>query len=228
MAHRVYAGTMALLFDLDGTLLDSVTLILASFRHTHRVHFGTDRPDEFWLAGIGRTLRDRFAAITDDEEQIEALIATYREHNLAHHDAQVRPYPRVRETLTSLAERGVPMALVTSKMRVGAEAGLRVLGLESILQIRVCGDDVARGKPDPLPVRMALEALGVDPAEAIFVGDSPHDIEAGQRAGVRTAAASWGPFDPAMLRALQPTYWLRSITDLEPLVDGADGPRRRR
>lgn len=211
-------GGMAVLFDLDGTLLDSIALILESFRHTHRVHFGRDRPDEFWLAGIGRTLRDHFAAIAESEAQVDALIETYRQHNLAHHDAMVRPYPGAAETARALDARGVPLALVTSKMRAGADAGLRVLGLETIFQVRVCGDDVARGKPDPMPVQMALAALGVEPSEAIFVGDSPHDIEAGKRAGVRTAAASWGPYDPAALRALEPTYWLERITDLEALV----------
>ncbi len=209
---------MAVLFDLDGTLLDSIALILESFRHAHRVHFGTDRPDEFWMKGIGLTLRDHFTAIAADEGQVSALIDTYRQHNLTHHDTMVQPYPDVTETVQTLDARGVPLALVTSKMREGAEAGLRVLDLQSVFRVRVCGDDVSRGKPDPMPVRMALAALGVKPRDAIFVGDSPHDIEAGKRAGVRTAAASWGPYDPSVLRALQPTYWLESIADLEALV----------
>ena len=202
------------LFDLDGTLLDSIALILASFHHTRRVHYGDALPDSTWLAGIGRTLWDVFADMADDAAQVDAMVATYRAHNLANHDAMVRPYPGVVEVVEALAARGARMAIVTSKVRVGAERGLTHLGLLERFPVRVCADDVVRGKPDPEPVRRALSALGSAPEDAVFVGDSPHDMEAGQRAGVATAAALWGPFERTVLEAHRPTRWLSHPADL--------------
>jgi pyrophosphatase PpaX len=93
-------------------------------------------------------------------------------------------------------------------MSTGAERGLRLLGLEEELSVRVCADDVEHGKPDPAPVLMALDALGSSPDEALFIGDSHHDIEAGRRAGVTTVAVTWGPFSREKLAAAKPDHWL--------------------
>ncbi|MEM9194811.1 MAG: HAD-IA family hydrolase [Myxococcota bacterium] len=208
----------AVLFDLDGTLIDSIELIVASFRYTHRTHFGTDRPDEFWIRGIGRPLRDQLGDVAESREELQTLLDIYRTYNLEHHDRMARPYVGAVETVRRLAERGTPLALVTSKLRIGAERGLRLLGLEDEFPVRVCADDVTRGKPDPMPVHLALEQLRANPRETVFVGDSPHDMEAGRRAGVQTAAASWGPFEESVLREHAPTYWLAHIEEVLPLV----------
>lgn len=204
----------AYLFDLDGTLLDSVELILSSFRHTYRAHFATDLDDQVWRDWIGTPLRTILAAHARSDEELESLISTYIEHNLAHHHDHARGFPHATEVVRELARRGAPVAIVTSKMRAGTEMGLELLELGDAFGAVITADDVSRGKPDPEPVFLALEQLGVprsEAAEVVFIGDSPHDIHAGRAAGVRTAAAPWGPYDDEALRASGPDLWLRDL-----------------
>jgi pyrophosphatase PpaX len=207
-------GLTTFLFDLDGTLIDSIELILRSYRHTMEVHRGAAPPDDHWMAGLGTPLWVQFRQFTDDEAEIRAMVATYREYNLAHHDALVRPYDGVVSEVRALHARGGRLGLVTSKMRSGALRGLRLVGLEEAFATVVGSDEVTNPKPHPEPVRIALERLAAAPGDAVFIGDSRHDIECGRAAGVRTAAVLWGPFDRAHLEDLLPDYWLQRPEDL--------------
>jgi pyrophosphatase PpaX len=198
------------LFDLDGTLLDSIELILTSFHYTSRVHLGTELPDSQWLAGVGTRLRTQLAKVARSEEELDAMLDTYQTYNLEQHDTMAKPYPGVVEVVKTLHRDKAKLALVTSKLSKGANRGVRLLGLDEELSVRVCADDVVRGKPDPEPVLKALVALDVPPEGAVFIGDSEHDIESGRRAGVETAAAAWGPFSGEKLEAAGPTYWLET------------------
>jgi pyrophosphatase PpaX len=201
------------LFDLDGTLLDSVELILASYRHTALAHRGEAPDDAVWLAGLGTPLRVQLRHLSDDPAEIEAMAVTYREHNLAHHDRMVRPYEGVVDAVVALAARGT-LGLVTSKMREGALRGLRLLALDGHFRTVVGADDVEHPKPHAEPVLRAVERLGADPATTVFIGDSPHDLEAGRAAGVRTAAVLWGPFTRETLAPCAPDFWIREPTEL--------------
>jgi len=196
------------LFDLDGTLLDSIELILTSFHHTSRVHLGRELPNDHWLAGVGTPLRDQLAQVAASAEALDAMLTTYREYNLTHHDSMAKPFPGVVELVRELHGNGANLALVTSKLRTGAERGLRLLELEGELVVRVCADDVRNGKPHPEPVFRARDALGAPAEDAVFIGDSTHDIEAGRRAGVRTVAVGWGPFPRQALEAAEPDHFI--------------------
>ncbi len=196
------------LFDLDGTLIDSIELILASYRHTFRVHGKPLPPDEAWIVGIGTPLRTQLRAFTQDPLEIETLLATYREYNLANHDRMVRAFPGVRETLDHLAARGTALGVVTSKLSEGVRRGLEVSGLTDYFDVLVSADDVTNAKPHPEPVFKALELMHRTPERTVFIGDSPHDLAAGRAAGVRTAAALWGAFSRSQLQPLDPDYWL--------------------
>ena len=207
------------LFDLDGTLIDSIELILRSYRHTLKVHRDVEPPDDLWLAGLGTPLWVQFRHFTDDDNEIEAMVTTYREYNLAHHDALARPYAGVAEQVRALRQRGGTLGVVTSKLRSGALRGLTLLGLEDAFKVIVGADDVTHPKPHPEPVLAALKRLDVRPDEAVFVGDSRHDIVCGKAAGVRTAAVLWGPFDRAHLEDLAPDYWLERPEDLSLLAE---------
>ncbi len=198
----------AYLFDLDGTLLDSIHLILTSFHHTSRAHLGREFSDAYWLSGLGTPLRDQLNRIARSKEELAAMLETYRTYNLAHHDAMARPYPGTVEAVRKLHHMGVALGLVTSKLSPGAKRGVRLLGLEEELRVQVCADDVIHGKPHPEPVLKALDALAASPEETMFIGDSPHDIEAGKRAGVTTVAVTWGPFARETLAAGEPDLWL--------------------
>lgn len=208
------------LFDLDGTIIDSIELILRSYRHTMELHRCNEpQPgDDVWLAGLGTPLWAQFGQITEDKEEIERMVQTYRTYNLTHHDALVKPYEGVVDEIRRIKGAGMRMGVVTSKLRDGAMRGIRISGLDEVFDIVVGCDDVTHPKPHPEPVLKAVEELGVSKHETVFVGDSRHDMECGRAAGVKTAAVLWGPFDRAHLADLKPDYWLEKPVDLRRLT----------
>jgi pyrophosphatase PpaX len=204
-----------ILFDLDGTLLDSIELILNSARHAFAK---LERPwpsDEEWLAGVGIPLFTMFGRYARDDDDRAALIAAYREYQFAHHDRLVRCYDGVVDTVRELHERGHQLGIVTSKSEYLALRGLAHVGLARYMDTIVGCDASTRHKPDPEPVRIALHRLGSAPEDAIFVGDSVHDVLAGNAAGVRTFAALWGAFRRQDLEPGCPSVYLERISDLD-------------
>jgi pyrophosphatase PpaX len=206
------------LFDLDGTLIDSIRLILDSYHHTLTQHKLPARTDEDWLKGVGTPLAVQFSEWRESPEVLEALIATYREYNLKHHDSMVTVYPGVLEAVREIKAAGTQTGLVTSKNRLGALRGLRLVGLEPLMDVLVCADEVTNPKPHPEPVEKAVALLGADPARTVYVGDSIHDMHSGRAAGVKTAAALWGPFGRDHLESASPDYWLERPGDLVALL----------
>lgn len=206
------------LFDLDGTLIDSLRLILDSYHHTLAQHGLPARTDADWLKGVGTPLTVQLAEWRDEIGTIEALIATYREYNLKHHDRMVTVYPGILDAVRELKAAGLQTGLVTSKNRPGAVRGLTLVGLEALMDVLVCADEVANPKPHPEPVEKAVALLGADPRTTLYVGDSVHDMHSGRSAGVLTAAALWGPFQRAQLEDAKPDYWLESPAELVVLV----------
>lgn len=211
------------LFDLDGTLIDSIELIRRSYEHTLRVHFDRAMSPEDWLSGLGRPLRWQFAQFTRDEREIDALVATYRAYNHAHHDAMVAAFPGAVEAVRSLKARGVALAIVTSKLNAGARRGLACAGFGDLFDVIVGADDVLVHKPDPAPVVAALARLGRAPETAVMVGDSPHDLASGRAAGTRTAAVAWGPFARAELELARPDHWLEDPAEIAGLPGATVG-----
>lgn len=206
------------LFDLDGTLIDSVRLILDSYHHTLAAHGLPPRSDEEWLEGVGTPLTAQFGAFQDAAGILDALIATYREYNLKHHDRMVTVYPGVADVVRELKQDGIATGLVTSKNRSGALRGLALAQLESLMDVLVCADEVENPKPHPEPVEKAVRLLGADPATTVYVGDSIHDMRSGRAAGVRTAAVLWGPFGREHLEGARPDYWLEKPEELLAMV----------
>jgi pyrophosphatase PpaX len=206
------------LFDLDGTLIDSIRLILDSYHHTLTQHNLPSRTDEEWLRGVGTPLHVQFSEWRESPEMLEAMIATYREYNLKHHDSMVTVYPGVVDAIREIKTAGIQTGLVTSKNRHGALRGLSLVGLEALMDVMVCADEVSNPKPHPEPVEKAVALLGADPAGTVYVGDSIHDMHSGRAAGVKTAAALWGPFGRSHLESAKPDFWLESPADLVPLM----------
>jgi pyrophosphatase PpaX len=204
----------AILFDLDGTLIDSIELILNSARYAFAKLERECPSDEEWLAGVGIPLFTMFARYASDEAEKAALIAAYREYQMEHHDRLIRCYDEVLDTVAELRSRGHEMAIVTSKSEYLSLRALTQVGLARHVDTIVGCDASTRHKPDPEPVLIALHRLGRAPTDAIFVGDSIHDIRAGNAAGVRSAAALWGPFHRQDLEPGNPSTWLERISDL--------------
>ena len=213
------AAIQTVLFDLDGTLIDSIRLILDSYHHTLATHGIPPRTDDHWLRGVGTPLSVQFAEWRDDVGKLEAMVATYREYNLAHHDRMVTVYPGVVTALGAIRAAGRRTGLVTSKNRQGAVRGLTLVRLEAMMDVLVCADEVTNPKPHPEPVEKAVALLGADPGTTVYVGDSIHDMVSGRAAGVRTAAALWGPFGREHLELATPDYWLETPADLLTLLD---------
>jgi len=212
-----------ILFDLDGTLVDSADLILESWRHTMRAHLGEVPGDEAWLSTLGQPLRTQFKAFVDTPEEVQQMVDIYVEHNLREHERLIRRFPDVNETLLTLRDRGFALGVVTSKAKRGTAMSLEACGLEaSWFDVIVTSDEPIPHKPDPAPVRLALERLDKTPSQAAFVGDSIWDLRSGRGAGVRTMAALWGPFSEEELAVETPDVMLDAITDLVS-GPGADG-----
>jgi pyrophosphatase PpaX len=212
------AAIQTVLFDLDGTLIDSIRLILDSYHHTLAAHGIPPRTDDHWLRGVGTPLIVQFAEWRDDLGKLEAMVATYREYNLAHHDRMVTVYPGVVAAIEAIRAAGRRTGLVTSKNRQGALRGLTLVRLETMMDVLVCADEVTNPKPHPEPVEKAVALLGADPGTTVYVGDSIHDMVSGRAAGVRTAAALWGPFGREHLEVASPDYWLETPADLATLL----------
>lgn len=206
------------LFDLDGTLIDSIELICRSYEHAAREHLGSPVDSSVWREGIGRPLAWQFGQLTDDPELVRTLIDEYRKFNLKHHDLLINEYDGALEAVRELRARGCRLGIVTSKVRKLAERGLRVGGFVGLFEVVIGIDDVERAKPDPEPVQRALEELGARPEQAVFIGDSPHDLRAGRAAGVLTAAALWGPFSRERLAEEDPDFYLEAPGEIPGLV----------
>jgi len=211
----------AVLFDLDGTLIDSIELLLSSARHAFEGWQRKGPTDEEWIRGIGTPLVEQLRGFAASEDEVGLLLQRYRDYQHIHHDRLTRCYDDVPAVVAQLADRGHPMAIVTSKASVIAKRSLEWVGLHRFFPVVVGFDETTRHKPDPDPVLAALERLGASADQAAFVGDSPHDIHAGNAAGVLTIAAVWGPFDRETLAAARPNHFIGCMGDLPGVLEQA-------
>jgi pyrophosphatase PpaX len=182
------------LFDLDGTLVDSGAIILASFKHAARTVLARDVEEEQIAALVGGSnLHDQMRVLSP--AHVDELVRVYREHNRPLHD-ELQAFEGVEELMETLSEQGRKLGIVTAKGRQTVDLAFGVLSLERYFDAVVTADMTDRHKPDPAPVLKALELLESEPADAAFVGDSPYDVAAGKAAGVFTVAVSWGKIHP--------------------------------
>jgi pyrophosphatase PpaX len=204
----------AVLFDLDGTLIDSIGLIIAAFKHAFDAFEG-DRPSEAEIiSGIGTPLVKQLARYARSDDELTMLRDRYRAYQVLNHDTMVRAFPGAVELVGDLRERGVAVGVVTSKGDEFAKRGLALSGFGDLIEQVVGIDSTVNHKPHPEPVLVALQRLAVDAAHATFVGDSPHDVAAGNAAGVRTIGVTWGPFSRDTLAAAQPTLICDTMEEL--------------
>ena len=182
------------LFDLDGTLVDSGAIILASFKHAARTVLARDVEEEQIAALVGGSnLHDQMRVLSP--AHVDELVRVYREHNRPLHD-ELQAFEGVEELMETLSKQGRKLGIVTAKGRQTVDLAFGVLSLERYFDAVVTADMTDRHKPDPAPVLKALELLESEPADAAFVGDSPYDVAAGKAAGVFTVAVSWGKIHP--------------------------------
>ena len=220
---RPHPGFDPVVFDLDGTVVDTVELIVKSFRYATSTVLGRVLPDEFIIAGVGRPLRTQMERLSADHAQ--ELFDVYREYNHRRHDELIRGYDGIEEVLDALKAAGRRTGIVTSKSRDTTAMAFRAVGLEARFDVVVTASDTTEHKPSPAPLQLCLQRLGATAAGSIYVGDSPYDIQAGVAAGMTTAAVAWGVFGRDVLLAAGPDFWLDEPRDLLALCLRGEGVR---
>ncbi|MFT4417154.1 pyrophosphatase PpaX [Fredinandcohnia humi] len=205
-----------LLFDLDGTLIDTNELITASFLHTLEKYYPGKYTREDVLPFNGPTLLETFSSL--DPNLAEEMISTYRTFNHEHHDALVTEFEGVFDTIKILQEKGFKLGIVTTKMRNTVMMGLALTKLDQFFDVIVTLDDVKKPKPDAEPVLLALSLLKSQPEEAIMVGDNFQDILAGKNAGTKTAGVAWSHKGKDFLMSYEPDFMLETMKDLLEVV----------
>ena len=202
-----------ILFDLDGTVIDSGAIILASMRHATREVLRRDYADAELLAAVGGPgLEAQMAALAPD--RVHELVSVYRAHNEPLHDT-LSCCAGMEDALVSLKEEGRRLGLVTAKRRATVELAFARLPLGHLFDTVVGGDDTERHKPDPEPLLLAAERLHAAPAETAYVGDSPYDIRAAKAAGMHAIAVTWGRIhDRERLEREQPDAIVETAEEL--------------
>jgi pyrophosphatase PpaX len=178
------------LFDLDGTVIDSGAIILASMRHAAREVLGVEVPDEQLMAAVGGPgLEAQMQALSPD--RADELVTVYRAHNEPLHDELVC-CAGMDEVLVRLKDEGRRLGIVTAKRRQTVELAFARIPIEHLFETVIGGDETKKHKPDPEPLLLALERLGAAPDEAVYVGDAPFDVKAAKAAGLYSVGVSWG------------------------------------
>lgn len=203
------------LFDLDGTLLDTEASILKAFEYAFAVHGVSTPSNEHIRTKMGRPLREMYRDFAPHIDT-ESLVDAHRDHQVRNVDLVV-PFPGTRDVLTELRDNSFRLGIVTSRLRPSTEKYLAHTGLDSFFGVVVTGDDVAQHKPHPEPVEKALKSLDAQNVNTFFVGDTIADIGAGKSAGVLTIAALYGHGSNA-LRNLEPDHTIDSLPEIIPIV----------
>lgn len=204
----------AVIFDLDGTLVNSIDLIVASFQHAFAEVAGLEVSRAEALAWIGQPLR---GVLQDrDPARADALFASYQAHNRAHAAAMIRPFPGVLELVEGLRSSDVAVAVATSKGRESATLALSLVGLDSEISILVALEDSARHKPFADPLLVAVDRVGASVERSCYVGDARVDVAAAKAAGMASVAVTYGAGTPEELVGAD--HLVDSVGDLTGLL----------
>jgi pyrophosphatase PpaX len=180
----------SVVFDLDGTLVDTIGLIIESYQHAFRTVMGTEVPEARIRSWIGQPLIRCFREAS--LEHADSLFDTYSAWNAENTERLAGPYAGVDAMLRDLAAAGVRVAVATSKRLEPTRTALTLCGLDGLVDTLVTMEDTARHKPDPAPLLLALDRLGAPPHDAVYVGDAAVDVRAANAAGMAGIGVLWG------------------------------------
>lgn len=204
-----------ILFDLDGTLVNSMPLIRKSYQ---MVFSEMDIPwDDVYMANMS-TLPLKETAKIYAEQRLNEFLASFRKHYLREHNNLMKIFPGTREMLELLKKHGCRLGIVTSKTRTGTITCLDFVGLTNLMDVIITTDDAANHKPHPEPLIKAMEVLSVSADDTLFIGDSTLDIIAAKAAGIRAAFVPWGAGNPEVIQGYKPDYVLEDWSQLTDLV----------
>ncbi len=214
----------AVLFDFDGTIVDTTELIYESMRRTAVEVLGRTLNRETLMANVGQPLPRQMELLADGQpEKAEELLETYLHYNEELHEDLIEEFPNVAASLARLRDAGLRLAVVTSKRRVSVEMALDSFpDLRDAFDVFVTMEDTTEHKPRPAPLLKGLELLGdVPPERAAYVGDAPFDVAAARAAGIASVAVSWGAFTREALRAAGPDHLFEDLDSAVEFLLGA-------
>lgn len=210
---------MLIIFDLDGTVLDTYELIRQSFIHTFRKHLPDyEYTEEELNSYFGPLLNDSFSKLTDDQELIEEMIKTYREFNFSAHDQYVKTFPNGKEIIEQLYDEQYQLAVFSNKRRDAVLLGLEIVGLKKYFQIILGSDDVKNVKPDPEGVFKILEYFNTK--DAIMVGDTAYDMQAAKNSGIISIGVTWSNTSKEELQSFGADYIANDYLELYEIIKG--------
>ncbi len=201
----------AVLFDFDGTLIDTNELIFKSYRKAFKEVLNRDIDDEEILKLYGRPL---YGSLMEYGEPGEMLYKVYREFNEVQHDLLVKSFDGVYEGVKEIWDKGYKTGIVTSKRMHLVKRGLDLIGIADFFDVIITPDDTKKGKPDPEPVLLGCKKLGVLPSETIYVGDSVFDMQAAKAAGTQLCAVKYTLTNHQNLLEFKPEFFVDSIAEL--------------
>jgi phosphoglycolate phosphatase len=209
----------AVMFDMDGTLLDSWQALLGAYQDATTEVLGAPFPVERHDIDhlIQLRARDAFPALAGGDPELAKRIEAAFGESYRSRSAQIRLYDGVPEMLRALREHGLRLGIATSKSRVRLDRDLEQTGIGGLIDATVCGDEVPAAKPDPAPIFAIMDLLGVGPAASLYVGDGANDVLAAHGAGVQAVGAGYG-FHPQACRAAEPEHWIEEPLGLPGVV----------
>ncbi|WEK54516.1 MAG: pyrophosphatase PpaX [Candidatus Cohnella colombiensis] len=212
------------LFDLDGTIVDTNELIIQSFMYALNGIVPESFGREHIIPSMGQPLTSQLQEFSG-REQVDDLTVLYREYNLKHHDEMVALFAGVAEVIPALRQAGLRVGIVTTKMRATTIRALKLLGIYEYIETIVTIEDVEHPKPHAEPVAKAITALGVEPAATMMVGDSTVDMQSATAAGAIPVGVAWSLKGADILKEAGAAHVIDEMTDLLNLV-GIEGVSR--
>jgi pyrophosphatase PpaX len=179
------------LFDLDGTVVDSAGIILASMRHATQEVLGREIPDPVLMASVGGPGLEAQMLDLGGEERVDELVRAYRAHNEPLHRG-LALFPGIERVLVTLRAAGYRLGVVSAKRRSTVELAFAATAIGGLFDVVVGGDEARAQKPAPDLLLLALERLSAATDRAVYVGDSPFDVAAARAAGLHSIGVAWG------------------------------------
>lgn len=205
------------LYDYDGTLFDTLEIIMASWQHTYKHYLGKEMPKSHIEKTFGeplvRTIHRDFP-----NEDVQQVIDVYRSVANKKFGELISVFPGMSEVIEILHSKGYKQGIVTSRIRHSTLIGLDQFGLRPYMNAIICADDTTKHKPHPEPILLALDKLGAIPEQAVIIGDSPYDINGGKNAGIKTALVSWALLNDEEKQALKPDYLIQEAKDILEII----------
>jgi pyrophosphatase PpaX len=206
----------AVLFDLDGTLIDTNELVIKCFKFVYKKHLNLEVSTEDICKYFGEPLLKTFQRY--DEKNAMELTEYYKEYNSRIHDEMAKSFEGAKETLLSLKAKGIKVGVVTSKRREMTVRGLSLISTEDIVDVLITPEDTNKHKPDPEPILKACERLKLSSKEVLYVGDTSFDIKSSMSAGASSCLVKYTRLPLEELMELKPNYTIDRLMDIIDIV----------